>query len=145
MPKYSTYRCLSVYFCKNQHVIPHVLLLIRLGSLLSLLFLDNYYLNYAREFIWRRNWVNMRSARRGGRAVECTGLENRQRWKPFEGSNPSSSAIFSHEKAVSSDYQRPAFPVTPSQCQSMQFLVIYCQLIILCKTCSKSLAITLSK
>ena len=33
-------------------------------------------------------------SRRGGRAVECTGLENRQGWKPFEGSNPSSSAIF---------------------------------------------------
>ena len=27
-----------------------------------------------------------------GRAVECTGLENQQRVKPFEGSNPSSSA-----------------------------------------------------
>tara|TARA_B110000503_G_scaffold96050_1_gene144513 strand:- start:124 stop:291 length:168 start_codon:yes stop_codon:yes gene_type:complete len=28
-----------------------------------------------------------------GRVVECTGLENQQRVKPFEGSNPSSSAI----------------------------------------------------
>ena len=31
--------------------------------------------------------------RRGGRAVECTGLENRQGLAPFEGSNPSLSAI----------------------------------------------------
>jgi hypothetical protein len=28
----------------------------------------------------------------GGRAVEGTGLENRQRWKPFVGSNPTPSA-----------------------------------------------------
>ncbi len=31
--------------------------------------------------------------RRGGRAVECTGLENQQGLTPFEGSNPSLSAI----------------------------------------------------
>ena len=30
--------------------------------------------------------------RRGGRAVECTGLENRQGVKPFGGSNPPLSA-----------------------------------------------------
>ena len=29
-----------------------------------------------------------------GRVVECTGLENQQGVKPFEGSNPSSSAIY---------------------------------------------------
>jgi hypothetical protein len=29
----------------------------------------------------------------GGRAVECTGLENRQRRKAFVGSNPTPSAI----------------------------------------------------
>ena len=32
--------------------------------------------------------------RRGGRAVECTGLENRQGCEPFVGSNPTLSAIF---------------------------------------------------
>ena len=31
--------------------------------------------------------------RRGGRAVECTGLENRQGCEPFVGSNPTLSAI----------------------------------------------------
>ena len=31
---------------------------------------------------------------RGGRVVECTGLENRQAFAGFEGSNPSLSAIF---------------------------------------------------
>lgn len=30
----------------------------------------------------------------GGRAVEGTGLENRQTWKRFVGSNPTPSAIF---------------------------------------------------
>ena len=30
--------------------------------------------------------------RTGGRAVECTGLENRQGCKPFVGSNPTLSA-----------------------------------------------------
>ena len=30
--------------------------------------------------------------RRGGRAVECTGLENRQGFAPFVGSNPTLSA-----------------------------------------------------
>ncbi len=30
----------------------------------------------------------------GGRAVEGTGLENRQGWKLFVGSNPTPSAIF---------------------------------------------------
>ncbi len=30
---------------------------------------------------------------RDGRAVECTGLENRQGVKPFQGSNPCLSAI----------------------------------------------------
>jgi hypothetical protein len=30
--------------------------------------------------------------RKGGRVVDCTGLENRQRRKAFEGSNPSPSA-----------------------------------------------------
>src|SRR5215831_19005221 len=30
--------------------------------------------------------------RRGGRAADCTGLENQQRRKAFEGSNPSPSA-----------------------------------------------------
>ena len=30
---------------------------------------------------------------RGGRAVECTGLENRQGCEPFVGSNPTLSAI----------------------------------------------------
>ena len=33
------------------------------------------------------------SVRRGGRAVECTGLENRQGFAPFVGSNPTLSAI----------------------------------------------------
>ena len=33
------------------------------------------------------------SLRRGGRAVECTGLENRQGFAPFVGSNPTLSAI----------------------------------------------------
>ena len=32
--------------------------------------------------------------RRGGRAVECTGLENRQGCEPFVGSNPTLSAIY---------------------------------------------------
>ena len=31
--------------------------------------------------------------RRGGRAVECTGLENRQGFAPFVGSNPTPTAI----------------------------------------------------
>src|SRR5947208_2324235 len=32
------------------------------------------------------------SLRKGGRVVDCTGLENQQRRKTFEGSNPSPSA-----------------------------------------------------
>ena len=36
------------------------------------------------------------SCRRGGRAVECTGLENQQGLTPFVGSNPTLSAR--HEK-----------------------------------------------
>ena len=35
-----------------------------------------------------------RDKRKGGRAVECTGLENRQGFAPFVGSNPTLSAIF---------------------------------------------------
>ena len=33
--------------------------------------------------------------RRGGRAAECAGLENRKRSDPFAGSNPAPSALFS--------------------------------------------------
>src|SRR5690625_6534910 len=39
--------------------------------------------------------TNRTRQRRGGRAVECTGLENRQGLTPFEGSNPSLSATHS--------------------------------------------------
>ena len=35
----------------------------------------------------KQNWM-------GGRVVECTGLENRQRGNSFVGSNPTSSASF---------------------------------------------------
>ena len=47
--------------------------------------------------------------RRGGRVVECGGLENRYRCKPIEGSNPSSSAnaLFLH---VSSCFIVPHIP-----------------------------------
>ena len=34
--------------------------------------------------------------RRSGRVVECTGLENRRRWKSTVGSNPTSSATKTH-------------------------------------------------
>ena len=34
------------------------------------------------------------SLRRDGRAVECTGLENRQGLTPFQGSNPCPSTIY---------------------------------------------------
>src|SRR5690625_935065 len=40
----------------------------------------------------RQARTNRTRQRRGGRAVECTGLENRQGLTPFEGSNPSLSA-----------------------------------------------------
>ena len=43
----------------------------------------------AKAGVTRLEWV---SARRGGRAVECTGLENRRPRKGIEGSNPSLSA-----------------------------------------------------
>ena len=39
-----------------------------------------------------------RDARTGGRAVECTGLENRQGCKPFVGSNPTLSANSLHAR-----------------------------------------------
>ena len=44
---------------------------------------------------------HLRSSRTGGRAVECTGLENRQGCKPFVGSNPTLSAIFHWEIKIS--------------------------------------------
>jgi hypothetical protein len=40
----------------------------------------------------------------GGRAVEGTGLENRQTRKRLEGSNPSPSAIFNNNRADSKSY-----------------------------------------
>ena len=40
----------------------------------------------------RNNAISERLKRTGGRAVECTGLENRQGCKPFVGSNPTLSA-----------------------------------------------------
>jgi hypothetical protein len=41
-----------------------------------------------------RRHCSIHKARRGGRAVEGTGLENRQRREPLVGSNPTPSAIF---------------------------------------------------
>jgi hypothetical protein len=38
-------------------------------------------------------WPARKDYRRGGRAVECTGLENRQGFAPLGGSNPPLSAI----------------------------------------------------
>src|SRR5690625_3575862 len=55
----------------------------------------------------RQARTNRTRQRRGGRAVECTGLENRQGLTPFEGSNPSLSATHS---PASSRATKPPFP-----------------------------------
>jgi hypothetical protein len=56
-------------------------------------------------------------SRRGGRAVECTGLENRQGGDTFEGSNPSLSAKSSnrHQGFEPSKKQSPGFDPKPAQ------------------------------
>ena len=46
--------------------------------------------------------------RRGCRAVDCTGLENRHRGDPIEGSNPSLSARIS--RTYASPFNCPASP-----------------------------------
>ena len=52
----------------------------------------------------------MRPRRRGGRAVECTGLENRQGRKTFVSSNLTLSAI----ESAASSLSLAAFEKTPS-------------------------------
>ena len=52
----------------------------------------------------------MRVHRRGGRAVECTGLENRRGFIPTQGSNPCPSAIFFRHKHLSAGLTAPFLP-----------------------------------
>src|SRR5437870_1235181 len=45
-------------------------------------------------------FAKMGAGRRGGRAADCTGLENRRRRKPFASSNLAPSAFMNHVIAI---------------------------------------------
>ena len=56
-------------------------------------------LTHPRRLQWE-NCCRIEGHRRGGRVVEGTGLENRQRGDPFVGSNPTLSAILLRATAL---------------------------------------------
>jgi hypothetical protein len=64
--------------------------------------------------------ARLEAPRRGGRAVHCTGLENRQRRKSFVGSNPTPSAIL---QGFCVDRPRPIGP------QDRERLPVGCHLV----------------